>query len=188
MTETTTTAAIRPNNFLKAFFLTGLLAGTLDATAAMTQFMIRTHGDNPLKVWRFVASGVLGQDVMTKNIWIVAALGLAFHFCIAFSFTLFFYFIFPKLKFLSKNLFITGMVYGIFVWLIMNLVIVPLSNVASKAKLWGTITNPDGSTHTGFQFPPNPTQMIIGILIIMFCVGLPISLLTGRYYSRRGQI
>ena len=176
MTETTT-AAVKPNNFFKAFFLTGLLAGTLDATAAITQFMIRTHGDDPLKIWRYVASGVLGQDVMTKNIWMVAAFGLLFHFCIAFSFTLFFYLIYPKIKFLSKNLIITGLAYGIFVWLVMNLVVVPLSNVTPKGKLW--------STHTAFQFPPDPTQMIIGILIIMFCVGLPISLLAGRYYSRR---
>jgi hypothetical protein len=187
MTETITTAAIRPNNFFKAFFLTGLLAGSLDATAAMTQFMIRTHGNDPLKVWRYVASGVLGQDVMTKNIWMIAALGLLFHFCIAFSFTLFFYLIYPKIKFLSKNLLITGFGYGIFVWLVMNLLIVPLSNVPSKGKLWTSITDPDGSTHTAFQFPLDPTQMIIGILIIMFCVGLPISLLAGRYYSRRLQ-
>ena len=180
MTETITTATVKPNNFSKAFLLTASLAGSLDAIAAMTQFMFRTNwNDNPLKVWRFVASGVLGQDVMTKNIWMVAVLGLLFHFCIAFSFTLLFYVIYPKLKFLSKNLFLTGMLYGVFVWLVMNLVVVPFSNVTSKAKLW--------STHTSFQIPADPTQMIIGILIIMFCVGLPISLLAGRYYSRRRQ-
>jgi len=179
------TATTKSSNFLKAFFLTGLLAGSLDAIAAMTQFMIKNNGGDPLKVWRYVASGVLGQEVMTKNIWLIAGLGLLFHFCIAFTFTLFFYLIFPKIKFLSKNLIITGLGYGIFVWLVMNLLIVPLSNVSSKGKLWGSIPDANGIKHIVFQFPPNPTQMIIGILIIMLCVGLPIALMAGRYYSRR---
>ena len=179
------TASGQSKIFFKSFLLTGLLAGTLDATAAMVQFMIKNRGANPLKVWRYVASGALGQDVMSKDLVSVAMIGLLFHFLIAFSFTLIFFLIFPKIKILSKNLSATGLLYGIFVWLVMNLLVVPLSNVTSKGKLWTTITNPDGIKHTILQLPPNPTQMIIGILIIMFCVGLPISLLAGRYYSKR---
>ena len=158
------TATGKPRNFLKTVFLTGLLAGVLDATAAMIQFMIRTNGGNPLKVWRFVASGIFGKEVATKNIWAMAGWGLLFHFFIAFCFTLFFFLIYPKIKLLSKNLISTGLCYGIFVWLIMNRIVVPLSNTT--------------------KIPFNLTQAIIGAGILMVCIGLPVSLLVGRYYSK----
>jgi hypothetical protein len=172
-------------SFLKTILLTGLLAGSLDAIAAMTQFLIRNNGGNPLKVWRYVGSGVLGQDIMNKSLETAAIYGLLFHFLIAFTFTLFFYLIFPTIKQFSKNAFITGLLYGIGVWLVMNLLIVPLSNVNSKGKLWTKVIGADGSSHIAFQFPADPTQMAIGILIIMFCVGLPISLMTHKYYAKQ---
>jgi hypothetical protein len=157
--------------------LAGFITGTLDACGAMTHYMINSHGGNPLKVWCFVASGALGQDTFTKDLASMAVIGLVFHFIIAFCFTLFFFFIFPKIKLLWKNLIVTGLLYGIFVWLVMNLIIVPLSSIPARGKLWTMVTNTEGNRHVVFQLPPNPTQMIIGILIIMFCVGLPISLI-----------
>jgi hypothetical protein len=169
---------------LPTILLAGLVAGTLDACAAMTQFMIKNNGANPLKVWRYVASGALGSDALKKDLVIMGITGLLFHFLIAFLFTLFFFFIFPKIKLLWKNLVVTGLLYGIFIWLVMNLIIVPLSNIPARSKLWTMVTNADGKRHAILQLPPNPTQMIIGILIIMFCVGLPIALIIGNYYRR----
>src|SRR5206468_6917401 len=87
--------------------LAGFIAGALDACGAMTHYMINSHGGNPLKVWRFVASGGLGQQAFTKDLVTMAVIGLLFHFIIAFCFTLFFFFIFPKIKLLWKNLFVT---------------------------------------------------------------------------------
>jgi hypothetical protein len=165
--------------------LAGFTAGTLDACGAMTHYMINSHGGNPLKVWRFVASGALGQDTFTKDLVTMAIIGLFFHFIIAFCFTLFFFFIYPKIKFLQKSLVVTGLLYGIFVWLVMNLIIVPFSNIPARGKLWTIVTNTEGKRHAVFQLPSDPTQMIIGILIIMFCVGLSISLIIGKYYSEK---
>ena len=165
--------------------LAGFTAGTLDACGAMTHYMINSHGGNPLKVWRFVASGALGQDTFTKDLVTMAIIGLFFHFIIAFCFTLFFFFIYPKIKFLRKSLVVTGLLYGIFVWLVMNLIIVPFSNIPARGKLWTIVTNTEGKRHAVFQLPSDPTQMIIGIFIIMFCVGLPISLIAGKYYSEK---
>jgi hypothetical protein len=47
------------------------------------------------------------------------------------------------------------------------------------------VTNTEGKRHAVLQLPADPTQMIIGILIIMFCVGLSISLIIGKYYSEK---
>lgn len=152
-------------NLFKTILLTGLLAGALDATAASIQFLIRHNGDTPLKVWRFVASGIFGKAVMQKNIWEAAAWGLLFHFIIAFSFTTFFFFIYPKIKWLSKNSIVTGLLYGIFVWAVMNLIVVPLSNTP--------------------KFPFNVKQSMIAAAILIAAIGLPISLLAKKYYSSK---
>ncbi len=175
----------RSKSPVSTILLAGFIAGTLDACGAMTHYMINSHGGNPLKVWRYVASGALGQDALTKDLISMAIVGILFHFLIAFLFTLFFFFIFPRIKILRKNLIVTGLLYGIFVWLVMNLIIVPSSNIPPKGKLWTMVTNAEGKRHAILQLPSNPKQMIIGILIIMFCVGLSISLIIGKYYSRK---
>jgi len=51
--------------------------------------------------------------------------GLLFHFVIAFIFTLFFFLIFPKVKLLQGNTIIVAIVYGIFVWAVMNKIVIP---------------------------------------------------------------
>lgn len=171
----------------KTILLATLIAGISDASAAMINYKINVPDGNPLKVWRYVASGVFGNDSLSKDLVTMAIPGLLFHFIIAFLFTLFFFFILPKIKALQKNLIISGLLYGIFVWIVMNLIIVPFSNVPVKGKLWA-IVNTDGRVHTIFQLPSNYKQMIIGILIIMFCIGLPIALAIGNYYRKKDKV
>ena len=174
--------AIPGKSTFKTILLAGLTAGALDATAAMISFAIKVPGANPLKVWRFVASGALGSAALTKELVPMALTGLVFHFIIAFLFTIFFFFIFQKIKWLSRNLAITGLLYGIFVWIVMNLIIVPLSGVPAKSKLWSYAEG-----RINFQFPADPTQLFIGILILMFCIGLPISLITGNHFRKNSK-
>ncbi|MES1215798.1 MAG: hypothetical protein ABUT20_09780, partial [Bacteroidota bacterium] len=132
----TATQVQRSDKPTKAILLAAIVAGTLDASAAMINYKINVPDGNPLKVWRYVGSGVFGTDSLTKDLITMAIPGLLFHFLIAFLFTLFFFFIFPRIKGLRKNLIITGLLYGIFVWLVMNLIVVPFSNVPDKGKLW----------------------------------------------------
>src|SRR5260221_5097818 len=174
----------RSKNPVSTILLAGFTAGTLDACGAMTHYMINSHGGNPLKVWRYVASGALGQDALTKDLISMAIIGILFHFLIAFLFTLFFFFIYPRIKAMQKNLIVTGLLYGVFVWAVMNFIVLPFSNIRSQGKLW-TFVNTNGKLHAVFHGPSNIKQMIIGILIIMFCVGLPISLIIGKYYSKK---
>src|SRR6185436_2610559 len=93
--------------------------------------------------------------------------GLFFHFVIATGWTTLFFLLYPRLKFLSWNKYIIGIAYGVFVMFAMNLVVVPLSNVP----------NPNtGSVHLPQLF------------IHMFIIGLPISLLANRYYSKHNKL
>lgn len=136
----------------------GAVAGTLDISAACIQYYIRT-GKNPENVLRFVASGVFGKDAFTGGS-LMSFCGLLFHFLIAFSFTVFFFLVYPKLKFLSYNIFLTAIVYGVFTWMVMNLVVLPLSKAPSIPF-----------TFTG-------AAMAAGILCI--CIGLPLTLIAKR--------
>jgi hypothetical protein len=164
--------------------LAGLIAGTLDACGAMTHYMINSHGGNPLLIWRSVAGGAFGDTARSGTLFPWAVVGILFHFLIVFLFTIFFFFIYPRIKAIQKNLIVTGLLYGIFVWIVMNLIVLPFSNIRSQGKLW-TFVNTNGKLHAVFHGPSNTKQMIIGILIIMFCVGLPISLIIGKYYARK---
>ncbi len=147
---------------LKPLLLTTLLAGTLDAIGASLVYVIRS-GKNPLNVFRFVASGVFGKAALSGGTGMAMA-GLAFHYFIAFSFTLFFFMVYPKLPVLGKNPVVTGLLYGVFVWLVMNQVVLPLSRVT-----------------TG---PFNLSQALVGAIVLMLAIGLPISLLAHRYFTK----
>lgn len=153
----------RSKNAVSTIMLTGFIAGSLDITAASIQYYIRT-GKGPANVLRYVASGVFGNKAFTGGVP-MACWGLFFHYTIALGSTLFFFWIYPSIKkMVSGNKILIGLVYGIFIWAVTSLVIVRLSNVP--------------------PLPPFDTgKAAIAMLIIMFCIGLPISLLIGRYYD-----
>lgn len=144
----------------KTIFLATLIAGTLDISAAVIHYMIRS-GKRPEGVFRFVASGVFGRAAFTGEpamlVW-----GGVFHYLIAFLFSLLFFLLYPFVPAAKKYPVATGLLYGLMIWLIMNLVVVPLSNT------------PD--------IPFNLKQALIGMLILMGCIGLPISLIVNKYY------
>src|SRR5664279_2245551 len=105
--------------------LAGFVAGTLDALAAIINYYITT-GKNPVIVFVFIASGILDKAAysMPQSIAIV---GLLLHFIIATIFSAFYFLVYPRVQFLRANKFVSAFLYGIFVWLVMNLVVVPLS-------------------------------------------------------------
>ena len=72
-----------------------------------------------------------------------------------------FYFASRKLLMLIKRPVLFGLLYGVVVYAFMNFVVLPLSRV-----------QPRPMTFTGFS---------IGLLTIMFCVGLPIALIMRRF-------
>ena len=152
------------NSFARAILVAGFVAGLLDIAAAIVSFYLN-RGTGPTKMFQYIASAVLGKDAYAGGMG-TAALGLLFHFIIAYIFTVIFFVLYPKLNLQMHNMIVVGLIYGILVWLIMNLVVLPLSNaaIARPFKVKGVIT---------------------GVLILMFFIGLPISILAHRYYARR---
>lgn len=149
---------ISPMN-LQPIFLGGLIAGTLDISAAFLTAWWRANV-SPERVLYFVASGLIGPAAAQGGAKI-AILGLALHFLIATIWTIVFYLASRKWLFLIERPVIFGLLYGIVVYVFMNFVVLKLSRV-----------------------PPRPITLVgttIGVLTIMFCIGLPIALIVRRY-------
>ena len=143
-----------------------LLAGTLDILAAVTYYPLTVHV-TPTRILQGIASGVLGPQASAGGL-AAAALGLALHYLIALIWTVVFFVAFRRLGFLAKNLVVTGLGYGVFVGLVMNLVVLPLSRVR--------------------QGPFNLAHLIVAIVILLFTVGLPIAGIVGWYYAARRPV
>jgi len=155
MSATTDSGAAKP------ILLAGLIAGTLDLIAACVSAWFRS-GVPPVRVFQYIASGVLGPAAFTGGS-ASAALGVACHFVIAFGAAAAFYLASRKLRFLVKWPIPMGLLYGIPVYLFTTMVVVPLSRVTPP------------------RAAPPLSNRITAMLIIMFFVGLPIALVVRRF-------
>ena len=143
----------------KTILKAALIVGTLDILAACAQFYFKT-GKTPFKpVLTFVASGLLGKEAFTQGDSMMLV-GLLLHYCIAAAFTLFFFFTVARLRFAREQTLLTGILYGAFVWVVMNLLILPFTNTARLSKDFWNVT--------------------IGILILICCIGIPLAYLASR--------
>jgi hypothetical protein len=111
-----------------------------------------------------VASGLLGAAAYTSGAK-SGVLGVALHFFIATSWTALFYYASRTLRLLTEHTVVSGLLYGVAVYLVMNFVVIPLSVVPRRAA-------------------PPLSGRIIGLLLIMFCIGLPIAVIVRRFATR----
>lgn len=136
----------------KSIIYTALLAGCLDGIAAVV-FLGKMNFE---MVWRFVASGFFGMKAFSAGHEMIAY-GLLFHFSIALFWTIVYFLFLGNISFFKKYVIPGGLLYGILIWLVMNLVVLPFTNI-----------------------PQSPLTMVgiaKGMIILMLCVGLPIAFL-----------
>ena len=117
-----------PATIIKA----ALISGVLDATAGVIVYWI-FKGLNPLQVLQYIASGIFGPLVINGS-FLYVLIGLALHFLIAFAFTCVYYLAFPFIQSFAKNTYLNGLIYGAFIWLFMNYLILPNSNIPHAPK------------------------------------------------------
>jgi hypothetical protein len=142
-------------------FWAGLIAGTLDLAGACLVSWLRA-GVTPVRVFQSIASGLYGSSSFTGGAK-TAVLGIVLHFFIATTAGALYYFASRRLSFLIDRPIIAGVSYGVVVYLFMNFVVLPLSAVARR--------------------PVPLSGRIIGMLIIIFCIGLPIAFIV-RHFSK----
>ncbi len=165
MSTDTSVATRNSSAALRTILAAWLVAGTLDITAASLYYPL-VYKFKLILLYQNIASGVFGAKAFSGGPG-MAALGLLFHYFIALSWTLFFFIIYPKVKIMWRNRYATATGFGMFVWVVMNLVVVPLSRV-------------DRGAFTIRHF-------IVSVVFLVICIGLPLSLIAGRYYSRHAS-
>ncbi|SHM01639.1 DUF1440 domain-containing protein [Flavobacterium chilense] len=147
----------------KTILRSGLVAGTFDVTAAIVVYAVILQKTTGIKILQSIASAIFKKDAYDGGLP-MAFCGLVFHYLIALSFAWFYFIIYPYLPFLKKNAIISGFLYGIFVWVIMNLIVLPIAFPVLPEK--------------HLDFP-----LFLSMLILMFCIGLPIAFITRNYYA-----
>ena len=150
------------NKLLSRVLTAGLIAGTLDLSAAFIYYYAKT-GKNPLTILHYIASALFGKEAYAGGTTMLVA-GALLHYIIAMSFTVFFFWLARKLKGFASHRVLTGVVYGLFVWAVMNLVVVPLSAIPTR--------------------PFNLENALINAAILVVCIGLPLSFLAASFYRR----
>lgn len=141
--------------------LSGLLVGTLDIIAACVSYMIKTGG-NPKVVLVYIASAVFGKEAFSGGDG-MAAIGLLFHYVIAFGWTVLFFIIYPFISTRIKNAWLLGVLYGIVIWSGMNLVVLPLTSLA--------------------RGPMTLNGVLVAASVLIVAIGIPLSFLARRYFK-----
>lgn len=149
------------NSTVTTILKSGIVAGTLDAIAGVIVYYIWFQF-NPFQVLQFIASGIHGPTAINSGIPMIFA-GMIYHYFIAFVVAIIYFFAYPKIGLLREYKIISGLLFGLGVWLIMNLIVLPNSNI------------PKGSFDAGLA--------AVGILWHMVLVGLPIALITAKHYE-----
>jgi uncharacterized membrane protein YagU involved in acid resistance len=139
----------------RAVLLAGLVAGTIDICGAILVYTFILRVITVQQVLQSVASGVFGKQAYSGGNGTALA-GLLFHFCIAMLFAFIYALIYPVFNKIIRSTFIKGILYGCAVWCIMNLIVVPHSNI-----------------NRPFTF--DWKNFLTGIGLIIFCVGIPIA-------------
>lgn len=137
----------------------GIVAGILDACAGVVVYY--AYFDlNPIEVLQFIASGIWGPEAIGGGV-LMAAAGTFFHFLIAFVAAAVYYGAATVVAPLRTRPVAMGLLFGAAVWFVMNLLVLPASNIPKA--------------------PFDLGLAIIGIVWHMVLVGLPIAwLTTGR--------
>ena len=142
---------------LRTIAITGLIVGAMDITSAF--IIALSRGSTATRLLQFVASGLIGQKAFQGGA-ATAALGLGLHFVIAFSLVAVFYAASRRIAFLLRQAVLSGITYGLIVFGVMNLIVLPLSAAKPRHSLTGDL---------------------IQIGIHMFVIGLPTAFLVRRF-------
>jgi hypothetical protein len=148
--------------------LAGLIAGLI-AGVALDAFLLtlgtRLGHQPPLDAFRFIASTLLGKDAFHSPLSDVAApaLGIAMHLMISAGWGIGYAYLLPQTPQLLRHPLISGTVYGIVVYVVMQLLL--LAN--------------------GMAQPVTQQSLVVGLISHTFFYAIPIALIIPGLATRR---
>jgi hypothetical protein len=140
-----------------------LLVGTLDIFAAFVYYYAKVGNGKVWNILYYIASAAFGKDAV-KGAPVMLYAGLLFHYFIAAVFTVILFLLAPYIKMLKTNTVLVGVIYGLLVWTVMNLIVVPFSKLGWR--------------------PFNLSNALINMGILVLCIGIPLSILAKRYFNK----
>ena len=121
----------------------------------------------PLRIGQSIASGVLGADAYRGGLP-TALLGVALHTLIMGVIVAAFAVAARRMPVLARRWFAAGVAYGLAVYAVMNLIVVPLSAAVTGAASWPVVAN--------------------GLAAHAFAVGVPVAWCVARILRREGAL
>jgi hypothetical protein len=155
--------------FIGAILLTALIAGILDLTIGVLGYYVMVTGHLPenipaymKNVLAYIASAALGKGEGNESMMQLA--GILLHFFIAVSFTWFYFLIYPSIRIFHRSILASTIFYGLFVWAIMNMVVLPISALKTPA------------------IPPDMKKALLQAIILMLFIALPVTIGAKKHY------
>ena len=148
---------------LRAIFTAGLVVGVLDISSALVTWWQRGVGAR--RGLQGIAAGLLGANAYDGGL-VTAGLGLALHFFVAFVVVSVFYLASRKIEFLTIHPVVSGVLYGIGVYLVMYWVVLPMVFPTFRHRL---------------------SNELLAIAIHISLIGLPCALIVHRYSQQTRQ-
>jgi len=146
---------------LPTIALAGLIAGILDITSAFVIAGIK--GTGSIRMLQGIASGLLGQRSFEGGM-ATAGLGLGIHFLIAFTAAAVFYAASRKFSSLTQHAVVSGLLYGIAVYIFMYWILVPLVFPTAHHSM---------------------SRDVPAVIIHIVLIGLPIALVVRRFSNEQ---
>ena len=151
----------------KTILIAGAVAGTLDLTGALVVYAAILHKASVLLILQRIAAAAFGLRAF-KGGYFMALWGVIFHYRIAFSWTAAYVLLYPSQPLMRKSRVISGLLYGLLVWVIMNRIVIPMTRLPAPSR---------------FQW----NAALIGMALLVFFIGLPVAFITD-FFSRRNAL
>lgn len=133
------TVRTKSTGAIRYIFLTWLLCGTLDALSAI----IINPKIPAAIIFRYIASGYFGKSAAFTGGTDMVIYGVLFHYFIALVFTTLLFLLYPLFINVFRNKIMLALVYGLLIWVMMNLLVLPyFSHIAiPPLKITGMLKN-----------------------------------------------
>lgn len=149
-----------PSRLLLWTLAGGLIAATLDIVYAISYWGL-SAGVPAQRVLHSVASGLLGREAALAGGAPTAALGLFLHCFIALAMAAVYAVAAVRLRWMRQHPWIASTLYGLWLFVAMNFIVVPLSRTGGKG------------------LPDDMTWIVLSVLVHVICVAWPIAWAVG---------
>ena len=154
---------MKKSKAFRAILTAGLVVGVLDISSAFVIWWQRSV--ELRRGLQGIAAGLLGANSYDGGL-VTAGLGLALHFFVAFVVVTIFYLASRRIEFLTIHPFVSGVLYGIGVYIVMYWFVLPTAFPTFRHRVWNEL---------------------LAVAIHISLIGLPCALIVRRYSQQTRQ-